>query len=68
MKFLKGLHDIVYKLKHKKFWLFLWKFRDLDPKVTPGVGMVLIKTLYLYLPSGQIWMKSIKESSKYEVL
>ena len=26
---------------------FLWKFevRDLDPKVTPGMGMVLIKTL-----------------------
>ena len=23
---------------------FLWKFCDLDPKVTPGVGMVLIKT------------------------
>ena len=49
---------------------FLWKFevRDLDPKVTPGMGMVLIKTLDLYLPSWQIWMKSIKGSSKYEVL
>ena len=49
---------------------FLWKFevRDLDPKVTPGVGMVLIKTLGLYLPSCQMWMKSIKGSSKYEVL
>ena len=42
--------------------------RDLDPKVTPGVGMVLIKTLHLYLPSCQIWMKSMKGSSKYEVL
>ena len=47
---------------------FLWKFCDLDPKVTPGVGIVLIKTLDLYLPSCQIWMKSIKGSSKYEVL
>ena len=49
---------------------FLWKFevRGLDPKVTPGVGMVLIKTLDLYLASCHIWMKSIKGSSKYEVL
>ena len=49
---------------------FLWKFevRDLDPKVTPVVGMVLIKTLDLYLSTFKIWMKSIKGSSKYEVL
>ena len=49
---------------------FLWKLEvhDLDPKVTPGVGMVLIKTLDLYLPSCQMWMKSIEGSSKYEVL
>ena len=49
---------------------FLWKFevRDLDSKVSTGVGMVLIKTLDLYLPSCQIWMKSIKGSPKYEVL
>ena len=49
---------------------FLWKFevRDLDHKVTPGLGMVLIKTLDLYLSTCKIWMKSIKGSSKYEVL
>ena len=49
---------------------FLWKFevRDLDPKVTPGVGMVLIKTLDLYLSTCKIWMNSIKGSLKYEVL
>ena len=47
-------------------WIF--EVRDLDPKVTRGVGMVLIKTLDLYLQSCQIWMKSIKRSSKYEVL
>ena len=59
----------LYKLKHKNFD-FLWKFlvRDFDPKDTPGLGMVLIKILDLYLPSVQIWMKSIEESSKYEVL
>ena len=31
--------------------------RDLDPKVIPGVGMVLIKTSDLYLPSCHIWTK-----------
>ena len=40
----------------------------LTPKTTPGVGMVLIKSFDLYLPSCQIWTQSIKGSSKYEVL
>ena len=74
---MNGIHQRVFNIwglinfNAKTLTLtFLWKFevRDLDPKVTPGVGMVLIKTLDLYLPSCQIWMKSIKGSSKYEVL
>ena len=49
-----------YTNLNRKNFDFLRKFCDLDPKVTPGVGMVLIKTLNLYLPSCQIWMKSFK--------
>ena len=32
---------------------FLWKFKvcDLDPKVTPGVGMVLIKSISTIMPN-----------------
>ena len=77
MKFLKGSRWYSYiNLNTKSFDFFkkilspwLWpQGHPLDPKVTPGVGMVLLKTLDLYLPSGQIWIKSIKDSSKYEVL
>ena len=48
----------------------LWKCEvcELDPKVNPREGMVLIQILYIYLSSGQIWKDSIKESSKYDVL
>ena len=44
---------INFNAKTLTLWLFLQKFlvRDLDPKDTPGVGMVLIKTLDLYLTS-----------------
>ena len=46
MKFLKGLDDMAIWTYTQKTLTFLWKFlvRDLDPKVTPGVEMVLIKT------------------------
>ena len=46
----------LYNLNNKNFDIFYEKLevRDLDPKVIPGVGMVPIKTLELYLPSCQI--------------
>ena len=57
---MKEIHQWVFKIwglinfNAKTLTLtFLWKFCDLDPKVTPGVGMVMIKTLDLYLPSSQ---------------
>ena len=38
------------------------------PQGHPQGGDGAEKTLDLYLPSWQIWMKSIKQSSQYEVL